>query len=95
MRADRIARASLWRGALAMLRGALESRGRVAAMKMAAQRIACDRSRELLLRCLTPAQRAEFERTRGFTVRGQSGRRYRIAYGTMVKDVIAELKRRG
>jgi len=82
MRVERLARASLWRAVMAMLRGALESRGHLAAMKLAAQRIACDRSRELLLRCLTPAQRAEFERTRGFTVRGESGRRYRIAYGT-------------
>lgn len=42
-----------------------------------------DEARELLLACLNPAQRAEFERTRAFTVRGQSGRTYRITYGTM------------
>lgn len=40
------------------------------------------RSLELLMRCLTPAQRAEFHRMRAFTVQGESGRRYRITYGT-------------
>lgn len=40
-----------------------------------------ERSRQLLLRCLTAAQRAEFERTRAFKVRGKSGQQYRITYG--------------
>jgi hypothetical protein len=48
------------------------------------------RSRHLLRRCLTPAQRIEFERTRAFTVRGGSGRLYRIGYGSYVNvDVLA------
>ena len=44
------------------------------------KRSARERSCELLLRCLSPAQRAEFERSSSFTVRGQSGQRYRITY---------------
>jgi hypothetical protein len=45
-------------------------------------RRACVRSLELLDRCLTPAQRAEFARSSTFRVRGQSGQQYRITYGT-------------
>lgn len=45
------------------------------------RRLAQAHSRELLVSCLNPAQRAEFDRTLGFTVRGQSGRNYRIAFG--------------
>lgn len=41
-----------------------------------------ERSARLLVRCLTPAQRKEFERERAFTVRGTSGQLYRITYGT-------------
>ena len=41
-----------------------------------------ERAQSLLLRCLTPAQRAEFERSSAFTIRGQSGQMYRITYGT-------------
>jgi hypothetical protein len=82
MRVERIAPASLWRYVAERVRDAFQSRGRLATVRRTAKRLAGERSRELLLRCLTPAQRAEFERTRGFTVRGQSGRRYRIAYGT-------------
>ena len=37
----------------------------------------------LLLRHLSAAQRAEFARYRHFTVRGASGRSYRICYGTI------------
>ena len=40
------------------------------------------RSLDLLMRCLTREQRAEFERFRTFTVRGKSGRLYRITYAT-------------
>lgn len=40
------------------------------------------RSLELLTRCLTREQRAEFERFRTFTVLGKSGQRYRITYGS-------------
>jgi hypothetical protein len=41
-----------------------------------------ERSLNLLLRCLTPAQRAEFKASNAFKVRGESGQRYRITYGT-------------
>lgn len=37
---------------------------------------------DLLARCLTPAQRAEFERFRSFTVRAASGQLYRVTYGS-------------
>jgi hypothetical protein len=43
---------------------------------------AYDRSLRLLVRCLSKAQRDEFERSRSFTVRGRSGQPYRITYGT-------------
>ena len=33
------------------------------------------------MQCLTAEQRAEFERTRSFKVRGKSGQQYRITYG--------------
>ena len=41
-----------------------------------------ERSLNLLVRCLTPAQRAEFKASNAFKVRGESGQRYRITYGT-------------
>lgn len=40
------------------------------------------RSLNLLVQCLTPSQRAEFNRSRSLTVRGKSGQRYRITYAT-------------
>lgn len=46
--------------------------------------IAYRRARNLLRRCLTPAQRLEFQRRRCFTVRGASGRRYRIGHGASI-----------
>ena len=45
-------------------------------------RRACERALDLLVHYLTPAQRAEFARSSTFKVRGQSGRQYRITYGT-------------
>jgi hypothetical protein len=56
---------------------------RFAEMGLYEDRRARERSRQLLVRCLTPAQRAEFERTGTFKVRGgASGQQYRITYGT-------------
>ncbi len=56
---------------------------RFAEMGLYEDRRARERSRQLLLRNLTPAQRAEFERTGTFKVRGgTSGQPYRITYGT-------------
>jgi hypothetical protein len=46
------------------------------------RRRAHERSLNLLVRCLTPAQRAEFKASNAFNVRGESGQRYRITYGT-------------
>ena len=46
------------------------------------RRRAHERSLNLLVRCLTPAQRAEFKASNAFKVRGESGQRYRITYGT-------------
>jgi hypothetical protein len=43
-------------------------------------RQAHERSLNLLVKCLTPAQRAEFERSKAFEVRGESGQCYRITY---------------
>lgn len=64
------------------VRGLLEPRYRFARCGLYEDRQAYRRSRELLLECLSPSQRGEFERRGAFTVCGQSGRRYRIAYGT-------------
>lgn len=49
-----------------------------------------ERAVGLLLRCLTPAQRAEFERTRSFKVRGRSGQQYRITYGATANVEVLE-----
>ena len=40
-----------------------------------------ERSLELLLQHLSPAQRTEFKRSKAFRVCGQSGQQYRITYG--------------
>jgi hypothetical protein len=40
-----------------------------------------ERSLDLLVRCLTAAQRAEFAHAHAFDVRGESGQHYRITYG--------------
>lgn len=53
-----------------------------AEMGLGADRRADERSLKLLLRCLTAPQRAEFERSHAFRVRGGSGQQYRITYGT-------------
>ena len=45
-------------------------------------RRASERSVDLLLKCLTPAQRTEFARSSTFKVRGESCQQYRITYGT-------------
>ncbi len=56
--------------------------GRFAEIGLFEDRRARERSLALLVRCLSPAQRAEFQRTNTFTVRGRSGQRYRITYGS-------------
>jgi hypothetical protein len=83
MRAERAARARVG-SFIAQLWAALLARPRRAEVDASARRLSAERARALLLACLTPAQRAEFERTRAFAVRGgKSGQRYRIAFGTM------------
>src|SRR4051812_20959674 len=47
-----------------------------------ADRDVAERARQLLVACLTPAQRAEFMRRHSFTVLSRSGQRYRITFGT-------------
>ena len=55
------------------------------------RRPASQRAHALLLECLTPAQRRDFERTRGFVVQGASGRLYRIGFGTVANiEVLGE-----
>ena len=73
----------VWRSIRRALSRALDARRRMAALDAGAQRAAAERSRELLLACLTPAQRLEFERSHAFSVQGESGRRYRIGFGTV------------
>ena len=55
---------------------------RFAEMGLFERRRAHERSLDLLVRCLTPAQRTEFKASRAFEVRGESGQRYRITYGS-------------
>lgn len=70
---------------------ALELRRPLGRFNLAGQRQAAERARQLLLGCLDAAQRSEFERTLSFRVRGQSGRHYRIGFGTMANiEVLAE-----
>jgi hypothetical protein len=72
-----------------MLRYVRRSVGRALAVRRRAETglfedpRAHERSLRLLVQCLTPEQRAEFERLDAFTVRGRSGRRYRITYGSI------------
>lgn len=73
-----------WRALLRRFRAAF---GRTHAVRFVERGLfeggrAHQRSLQLLLSCLTPAQRAEYQRLRAFTVQGASGRRYRITYGT-------------
>jgi hypothetical protein len=57
--------------------------GRFAEMGLFEDRRARERALALLVRSLSPAQRAEFQRSNTFTVRGsRSGQRYRITYAT-------------
>jgi hypothetical protein len=53
-----------------------------AEMGLSSEGRAHERSLNLLLRCLTPAQRADFARSNAFKVRGESGQQYRITYAT-------------
>jgi hypothetical protein len=72
------------------LRRLLLARRRLADYDRYADQRAYRRSRNLLRRCLSPAQRGEFERARTFTVRARSGRLYRIGYGSCVNvEVLA------
>jgi hypothetical protein len=72
------ARLRRWVAGIARLSAqAAEHRART---RFSAQHYAAERARALLLDCLSAAQRAEFQRTLGFRVRGASGRSYRIGY---------------
>lgn len=75
------ARAGFWRALGAALRQALRSRTRLEPFGLLPERQAAQRATALLVRCLDDAQRAEFQRTRGFTLTAPSGRRYRITFG--------------
>lgn len=91
MRAEQPVDGGFWRSLGRALWRTMEGRRRLAKFNLAAQRHASERSRQLLLSCLNPTQRAEFERTRAFRVRGQSGQWYRIGYGTIANiEVLGE-----
>lgn len=64
------------------LRRAVE-RVRFAVAGVMARRVARERSGVLLVASLNTEQRLQLARTRGFTVRAPSGRRYRIGFGTV------------
>lgn len=91
MRVDAPERVGFWRSSLRAVANALQAYRRRARPDPCAERQAAERSRELLVACLTPAQRAEFARRHAFTVRGSSGKRYRIAFGTTANvEVLGE-----
>lgn len=80
MRAERARASSFWRSLL----GALSR-------KRLGRHAGLEGSTDLLLSCLSAAQRSDFERSRSFTVRGASGRRYRIGFGTLANiEVLGE-----
>lgn len=83
MRDELTRRSAFWRSLLGSLAGALDGPRRAGRRSRVGQHAAAERSADLLVSCLSAAQRAEFQRTRAFTVRGPSGRRYRIGFGTM------------
>lgn len=56
--------------------------GRFAELGVFENARARERSLTLLMRCLNATQRAEFERSNSFRVRGRSGQEYRITYAT-------------
>ena len=80
MRADR----SGWLGVLQYVLDGLERMlsARFAEFGLIEDRRAYERSLTLLMRCLSPTQRAEFKRSRAFTVRGKGGQQYRVTHGT-------------
>lgn len=78
--------APIWRAiarSLASAARGLQAYRRIATLHVDAHHASSERAHALLVACLGPAQRQEFELSRAFTVRGQSGRRYRIAFGTV------------
>lgn len=84
-------RAGFWRSLGAALRQALRSRTRLEAFGLLPERQAAQRATALLVRCLDEAQRAEFQRTRGFTLTAPSGRRYRITFGATANiDMVSD-----
>jgi hypothetical protein len=83
--------AHLRRWLATLARHAAEAGQRRAQSRFGPQQHAVERSRKLLVACLSAAQRAEFERTLGFCVHGASGRRYRIGYSTTANvEVLGE-----
>jgi hypothetical protein len=87
------AEGSGWRRAFRILRRVF---GRIGTVRCFADagliedRRARERAMNLLLQYLTPAQRAEFERTCAFKVRGRSGQLYRITYATTANIEVLE-----
>ena len=80
---------------IARVRARAVDRGIARAERMLQARDPCERVSHqmhflMLLRSLSPAQRAEFARYRRFTVRGSSGRTYRICYGTIANIYVAD-----
>jgi hypothetical protein len=61
----------------------LAARHHLAEVRRAEDAQAHQRSLDLLLSCLTPAQRAQFHRSHAFVVSGKSGAQYRINYGSV------------
>ena len=81
----------LWRRLVVLAHNTAQARLHRVRSRFGTQQLTVERSRELLLRCLSAAQRAEFERTLGFCVRGVSGCRYRIGYSTTANvEVLGE-----
>jgi hypothetical protein len=76
-------RGNVWKAIARIAWRALTTPRRIRPIVATVDRAAALRARELLFAHLTPAQHAELERRHGFTVRGSSGRCYRIGFGTV------------
>jgi hypothetical protein len=92
MRAEAARRPGLWRAFGAALGRALFRNRARYRLERLGEPHGAQRAATLLVRCLDDAQRAEFRRMRAFTVRSQSGRRYRISYSATANIDVLDAK---
>ena len=83
MAAEKTTRGGLWKAIARITWRILTTPRRAQLIVTVGDREATRRARELLVAHLSPVQCGEVERGRAFTVRGASGRLYRIGFGTV------------